>query len=100
MIDLLKRILWVVVLAAGAWWGWGQYQEHARAQRAAEARPAKKPLPQSTETPAVTFFTCDGRTQCRQMTSCEEAKYFVKNCGMNSVVSGEGTPSCEKQWCR
>jgi hypothetical protein len=99
MIELLKRILWAVILFAAAVWGWGQYQEHERAQRAAQARPVKKALPASTGAASVNFFTCDGRNQCKQMTSCEEAKYFVKNCGMNAVITGEGTQACERQWC-
>ncbi|WP_439684495.1 Cold-shock DNA-binding protein family [Cupriavidus oxalaticus] len=44
-------------------------------------------------------FRCDGRTHCSQMTSCEEAKYFLKNCP-NTAMDGDddGTP-CESQWC-
>ena len=43
---------------------------------------------------------CDGRTRCRQMTSCEEATYFLKNCP-GTVMDGDhdGVP-CEDQWCR
>jgi hypothetical protein len=45
-------------------------------------------------------FTCDGREYCSQMTSCEEAKYFIKNCP-NTKMDGDhnGIP-CEKQWCQ
>jgi hypothetical protein len=42
-------------------------------------------------------FQCDGRKTCRQMTSCSEAKLFLKNCpGME--MNGDGIP-CEQQWC-
>ncbi|MDO6388451.1 excalibur calcium-binding domain-containing protein [Uliginosibacterium sp. 31-12] len=45
-------------------------------------------------------FTCDGRTHCSQMTSCEEATFFLKNCP-NTKMDGnhDGVP-CEQQWCR
>lgn len=44
-------------------------------------------------------FTCDGRTHCSQMKSCEEAKYFLKHCsGVEMDGDGDGEP-CEKQWC-
>jgi len=45
-------------------------------------------------------FTCDGRTYCSQMTSCEEAKLFLKYCP-NTRLDGnhDGIP-CEKQWCK
>lgn len=44
-------------------------------------------------------FTCDGRTKCSQMTSCEEANYFLKHCpGTQMDGDGDGEP-CEQQWC-
>lgn len=45
-------------------------------------------------------FKCDGRTYCSQMTSCEEAKFFLRNCsGTKMDGDNDGVP-CEKQWCR
>ena len=101
----MRRIIWILVLAVLGWYGWGKYEAHIKAQDAAEAagrsvKPAPAKARKAAE-PAVSFFTCDGRNSCVQMTSCEEARYFVKNCpGMNSGASGEGVPSCEKQWCK
>jgi hypothetical protein len=44
-------------------------------------------------------FSCDGRTRCTQMHSCEEAKYFLANCkGVVMDGDGDGIP-CESQWC-
>jgi cold shock CspA family protein len=44
-------------------------------------------------------FHCDGRRYCSQMTSCREAKLFLKNCpGMKMDGNGDGVP-CEQQWC-
>lgn len=44
-------------------------------------------------------FKCDGRTRCSQMNSCEEAKFFLKNCpGAKMDGDNDGVP-CEKQ-CR
>ncbi|MGH8240321.1 MAG: excalibur calcium-binding domain-containing protein, partial [Steroidobacteraceae bacterium] len=44
-------------------------------------------------------LTCDGRTHCSQMTSCEEAKYFLKHCpGTQMDGDGDGEP-CEQQLC-
>ncbi|KAF5045813.1 Excalibur calcium-binding domain protein [anaerobic digester metagenome] len=55
----------------------------------------------SAEAPVASAqFRCDGRTHCSQMTSCEEAKFFLDNCP-GTVMDGDndGIP-CEKQWCR
>jgi cold shock CspA family protein len=42
---------------------------------------------------------CDGRTHCSQMTSCAEAKFFLKHCpDVQMDGNNDGVP-CEKQWC-
>ena len=102
----MKQIIVILVLAALGWYGYGKYEAHMKAQAAAEARaqratPAPAPVPSSqTAGRDPAFFTCDGRNQCSQMTSCEEARYFLKNCpGLSTEENREGA-SCEKQWCR
>jgi len=53
----------------------------------------------STPYVAPASFRCDGRTHCSQMTSCEEAKYFLRNCpGVKMDGNRDGIP-CEQQWC-
>ncbi|MCP1265758.1 cold-shock protein [Aeromonas hydrophila] len=58
----------------------------------------------STDSPqaAPTFVRqCDGRQYCSQMTSCEEATWFLQNCPntkMDGRGRGNGIP-CESQWC-
>ncbi|WED78835.1 excalibur calcium-binding domain-containing protein [Aeromonas allosaccharophila] len=49
---------------------------------------------------AATFIRqCDGRQHCSQMTSCEEATWFLQNCP-NTKMDGEGDGiPCENQWC-
>jgi len=44
-------------------------------------------------------YRCKGRVYCSQMTSCEEAEFFLANCpGVKMDGGGDGVP-CEKQWC-
>jgi len=44
-------------------------------------------------------YRCDGRTHCSQMTSCEEATFFLRNCpGTKMDGNNDGVP-CERQWC-
>ncbi len=44
-------------------------------------------------------YACDGRTMCSQMTSCAEARYFIRNCP-NTQMDGDGDGEpCESQWC-
>ncbi len=67
------------------------------------------PTDASTDAPTVqaapsapspeTLFRCDGRTRCSQMTSCNEAKYFLQHCpGVQMDGNHDGVP-CEQQWC-
>lgn len=45
-------------------------------------------------------YSCDGRLHCSQMTSCEEATFFQRNCpGVMMDGNNDGVP-CERQWCR
>ncbi|NOR22811.1 MAG: hypothetical protein GQ542_00190 [Desulforhopalus sp.] len=44
-------------------------------------------------------YTCRGKTHCSQMTSCEEARFYLRNCPATKIDGdGNGVP-CEKQWC-
>ncbi|WP_228778969.1 excalibur calcium-binding domain-containing protein [Methylobacter sp. BlB1] len=46
-----------------------------------------------------TEFNCDGRDRCSQMTSCEEATFFLKNCPNQQTDGDNNGIPCEKQWC-
>ena len=43
---------------------------------------------------------CKQKIYCSQMTSCQEAKYYLKLCGKYAKMDGnkDGIP-CERQWC-
>ena len=56
-------------------------------------------IPFIGESTQESSFGCDGRTRCSQMTSCEEAMYFLEHCpGVEMDGGGDGVP-CERQWC-
>ena len=58
------------------------------------------PRPLVASEPVAQKFSCDGRTHCSQMTSCDEAMFFIKNCPNTQMDgNGDGVP-CEKQWCK
>lgn len=44
-------------------------------------------------------FKCTGKVYCSQMTSCAEAKFYLRNCpGTKMDGDNDGIP-CENQWC-
>jgi hypothetical protein len=55
--------------------------------------------PSGRSVPGQTQFRCEGKTRCSQMSSCEEAKFYIRNCpGTEMDGDGDGIP-CESQWC-
>jgi hypothetical protein len=45
-------------------------------------------------------FHCDARRRCEQMTSCEEAMFFLKNCKPIELDKDKDGIPCEVQWCQ
>lgn len=45
-------------------------------------------------------FKCDGRTKCSQMTSCDEAVYFLNHCPNTQMDGNHDGEPCEQQWCK
>lgn len=44
-------------------------------------------------------FQCSGKIYCSEMSSCAEAKFYIRNCsGTKMDGNNDGIP-CEKQWC-
>lgn len=49
--------------------------------------------------PKETFHCEAGKLHCSQMRSCDEAKFYNRNCpGTKMDGDGDGIP-CERQWC-
>ncbi len=93
--GLGSTLVGLVLVAGLGWYGYGMFE-----QRMAVRTQAAQPVPATTTDafPAVNF-RCDGRTHCSQMTSCAEARYFLKNCpGTQMDGNNDGVP-CEQQWC-
>ncbi len=97
---LLVGIVFYGVLEYG-----GRRHAHRAALQAAEhaapaATPAAAPLAtRVTSGSQVTSFKCEGKTRCSQMTSCEEATFYLKNCpGVKIDGDNDGIP-CERELC-
>jgi micrococcal nuclease len=61
---------------------------------------APAPVVVAAATTSTAGRRCDGRHYCSQMSSCEEATWFLKNCpGTQMDGDNDGVP-CETQWCK
>jgi hypothetical protein len=94
-----RRIMPALIIVA-ALALYSRHHGHSAAPHAPE-RYADPPAGAAAQTAGDTdpVYHCDGRTYCSQMTSCAEAKYFLRHCP-NVKMDGDhdGVP-CESQWC-
>lgn len=95
------QVLGILVIAAFAYMNGGVSSVTAKAPELTKLK-LSEPVSSSFADPRLSEkrFSCDGRKYCSQMTSCEEATYFVRHCP-NTKMDGnnDGVP-CERQWCR
>jgi len=95
----MKKIIILLIVAAIGWQAYGKYQKQTISPLAAIMGEATTTASRSGA-PSNSNFRCDGRIHCSQMTSCEEATWFLRNCpGTKMDGNNDGTP-CEKQWCK
>jgi hypothetical protein len=99
----MKRLIIAVLLVLAAWQGYEQYQSRRFARKATVGIADANQLGETSSGERIpkqsTSFKCDGRIYCSPMTSCAEAKFFLKNCpGVKMDGDNDGIP-CERQWC-
>lgn len=100
--GFVQKLITVLVLAGLIFFAYSRYANRVKQIEAAASSAVQPSAPvslfESTQ-PAPASFRCDGRRYCSQMTSCKEAKLFLKNCpGVEMDGNHDGVP-CEQQWC-
>ncbi len=96
----MKKLLPFLILAALVWNGYQHFSErHAVQTPEQDSVPTAQGLTEVVETQPEQSYSCDGRKRCPQMSSCEEATWFLEHCpGMEMDGDHDGVP-CEDQWC-
>ncbi len=59
------------------------------------ARVPATPTAAPTSAASSGGFTCAGKRYCREMTSCEEAKFYLNTCGVRSLDGNKDGVPCE-----
>lgn len=93
----LIGIIFLLLVGVGLYWWFGIRQLESELVM---QTPQASPSPQTRKSAPVTSrFSCEGKIHCSQMTSCEEATYYLQHCP-NTKMDGnnDGVP-CEEQWC-
>ena len=89
----------MLLLALGGY-GYNKYRKQAWLPVATPVPAATLPDLPTRQRAAAASYRCDGRIHCAQMTSCQEATWFLQNCpGTKMDGNHDGVP-CETQWCR
>lgn len=97
--PVLPRLIGIVLLGAVGAYGYKHYQARLPTHLDQPQGLSSQPPTDAVPSVGAGSFSCDGRTHCSQMTSCSEAKYFLKNCpGTQMDGNHDGIP-CEQQWC-
>lgn len=88
-----KRGLWALPEAQRCPpWDWRKNACPTSASAPAPASPAA-----SAPKPATSSgFTCGGKRYCREMTSCEEARFYLTQCGVSSLDGNYDGVPCAK----
>ena len=94
MMEQVLGALFFLAIIAGVVW----YQSAHSDQRLAYAAAAQRP--HATASAALDGrFSCTGKQYCSQMSSCDEAKFYIAHCPDTKMDgNGDGEP-CEEQWC-
>jgi endonuclease YncB( thermonuclease family) len=62
----------------------------------APASPTSAPTAAPPSAASSSGFTCAGKRRCGEMTSCEEAKFYLTVCGVRSLDGDKDGVPCEK----
>jgi len=97
--GVLKGAVALVLLIVVGAYGYREYSRSAGTLAPLHLREASESRTEPSSEVVPTNGRCDGRIYCSQMTSCAEAKFFLKNCpGTRMDGNNDGVP-CEQQWC-
>jgi cold shock CspA family protein len=93
--GLMSRLASIAFIAAIGVYAYSEYPQRFGNRPVEPIRATSVPAAPA----ASSGFRCDGRTYCREMTSCAEATFFLRNCpDVKMDGNHDGTP-CEEQWC-
>jgi cold shock CspA family protein len=97
--SIVPSILGLMFVVAVGAYGYHRFRTPLSADTASQQPKSVQPEATSSAILPTRTFNCNGRIHCSQMTSCAEAKFFIKNCpGTQMDGDNDGDP-CEQQWC-
>jgi cold shock CspA family protein len=102
--PVLGRLIMLIILLGVGIFGYKQYQKMTATPVLTNADVEQMEWTPTVSKPSLINqqpqFRCEaGKTHCRQMRSCAEATFYIRNCpGTEMDGDGDGVP-CERQFC-
>ena len=79
----MKKLIVIAILAFLGWQGYTKHQANqlalANTQDTSEVSDAVHSRRAQKDSNSLGSYSCDGRTYCSQMTSCQEATFFLNH---------------------
>lgn len=99
--SLLSRVFGLAILAMIGTFAYDQFSRRASltSEVSAVSYETAEVVQPASASPNTRLYQCDGRQHCSQMTSCEEAKYFLKNCPDPKMDGDHDGIPCEQNLC-
>jgi cold shock CspA family protein len=99
--SLLSRIIGLAFFAMIGTFAYDQFSRRASltSEVSAVSYETAEVVQPASASPNTRLYQCDGRQHCSQMTSCEEAKYFLKNCPDPKMDGDHDGIPCEQNLC-
>ncbi|MDD2885693.1 MAG: excalibur calcium-binding domain-containing protein [Dechloromonas sp.] len=94
----MKKLIALLIVGAIGWQAYGKYLRQ-NVEQLAEPPVQQRVAVNQPPVAIAPGYRCDGRTHCSQMTSCQEATWFLKNCPDTKMDGNNDGIPCEKQWC-
>lgn len=96
----MKKLTVILIILGLGWYGNQKYRTHPQEQLSIISTTEYVTDSETDVSADNNQFNCDGRTHCSQMTSCEEATFYLNNCPDTKMDGNNDGVPCEKQWCR
>jgi len=89
----------LILLAACGAYAYSEYSRRVEGQASVSGAAPGDDLRSMPSPAPAPSFQCDGRTHCTQMTSCDEAMFFLQNCPDTKMDGDRDGIPCERQHC-
>lgn len=99
--SLLSRLFGLAILAVIGTFAYDQFSRRVSltSEDSAVSYETAEVVQFASASANARIYQCDGRQHCSQMTSCEEAKYFLKNCPDPKMDGDNDGIPCEQNLC-